>query len=207
MRKRKSPPGNLAAHFFSSLSLPIFASAGLIWLAICRDIAIVHRPSLAAAVSLVAYVAMVLFSLWMAERSTATTESIRRLYRLRGSTVPVCLVAILAAGLPTVRFGVDWGHVALALPASAAVALVEEFAFRAVLFAIWEERLGTAGAVIGTSATFVAAHAALYPPRILLVGATLSLLFALWRVIRQDLVIPTVVHAVLDALAAGALGG
>ena len=180
---------------------------GVVLLSVTRNLLARRWPGHLTTIQLLSYGLLLLTSLTAAWYAGLAPRDLglswgRLTLRLGGALV---LTAVLTA--PSLLHGVSASAAATALPGALAVATIEELLFRGVLYTLWHSIAGTGGAAVLTSVAFATTHAFLYPPPLLLLGLIAGLLLASWRALANDLVAPIVAHAVVDAIAGGALAG
>lgn len=186
---------------------PIYVTAGVVLVAVSRNLLTLRWPADAAAIRALGYGALLLVgvatgrSVGLSGRDLGLFSG-HHMLRLSGA---LFLTGVLAA--PGCGRGVSPLLVLTAFPGAVIVASVEEVLFRGVLFALIRRHWGAGGAVLLTSGAFSLAHLGLYPPPVLLLGLIAGLLLGSWRALTGDLVAPVVAHSVADAVASGALGG
>jgi membrane protease YdiL (CAAX protease family) len=112
---------------------------------------------------------------------------------------------MIVLAVPGASQGVSVPAALAAVPGALAVATIEEFLFRGVLFALWCRHGGPGRAVLLTSIAFAAAHGSLYPLPVLILGVAVGVLLGSWRALTGDLVAPILAHTAADAVAAAAL--
>jgi membrane protease YdiL (CAAX protease family) len=201
-----NPPSSRQSSVWIDAATPIVVTLGVIWIAVVRDRLAQTFPTDAGPITITGYGTLLALTALIAH----TTRWQAFGHMNWGLALPIHIAAGVVAGVviaaPALRVGALPAAGLLHLPASLAVASIEEATFRGALFALWEQRFGKGAAVVVTSVAFALAHAAHYPPVVLILGLLLGVAFATWRALRNDLVAPIVAHTIADTLGLAALG-
>ncbi|GEM_PF-2681518 len=172
-----------------------------------RDAAAGRWPGRAGPITLVGYAALLLVAVAACRSMRIGIGELGLGHDRLGPRLGGGAALALALTGPALIHGVSTPLALAAVLAAASVAVTEEVLFRGVLFVLVRSTFGVVPAVVVSGTAFAAAHAAIYPISLLLLGLVVGLLLGTWRAMVNDLVGPILAHTVADAVAGAVLAG